>query len=114
MTTIRHAFLLYEQATEECVWFQGKSWADFDTLHQSAHEFRVVDRSDEHNREFQCAERLSETGNAAMPAATGEYELESSTLSNKLFAEVSNDRDEQGAWSQWSHDGGRNSTPIIP
>ncbi|KAG5979610.1 hypothetical protein E4U55_004954 [Claviceps digitariae] len=101
--TIRHASFLYERATEDRTRFQGKSRADFDTLHQSVHEFRVVDRSDEHNREIQGAERQSGAGNVTSPTvgSAPEYELDSNTLLNQLFAEVSNNLDEQGAWSQW-------------
>jgi hypothetical protein len=34
-------------------------------------------------------------------AAQPEHELDTNTLLNQLFAEVSNNLDEQGAWSQW-------------
>ncbi|KAG6127795.1 hypothetical protein E4U28_008471 [Claviceps purpurea] len=46
----------------------------------------------------------------------GEYELKSSMLLNQLFAKVSNNRDEQGAWSQWwsrFHANDPSTTPIM-
>lgn len=100
--TIRHASFLYERATEDRNRFQGKSRADFDTLHQSVHEFRIVDRSDEHSREIQGAERQSGTRTSPNSVrSVPEHELDANTLLNQLFAEVSNNLDEQGAWSQW-------------
>ena len=59
-----------------------------------------MDRSDEHDREIRGAERKSA---AATPSqdVTDTQELDTNTLLNQLFAEVSNNLDEQGAWSQW-------------
>ncbi|KHN94771.1 uncharacterized protein MAM_07367 [Metarhizium album ARSEF 1941] len=103
--TIHHASVLYERATEDRTRYQGRTRADFDTLHQSVHEFRVVDRSDAHTREIRGAERPS--AQATWPVQghehehEHEHELDTNTLLNQLFAEVSNNLDEQGAWSQW-------------
>ncbi|KID94938.1 Transcription factor, fungi, partial [Metarhizium majus ARSEF 297] len=100
--TIHHASVLYERATEDRTRYQGRTRADFDTLHQSVHEFRVVDRSDEHSREIRGAERpLAPATSPYTPGAIPEHELDTNTLLNQLFAEVSNNLEEQGAWSQW-------------
>ncbi|KAK2595668.1 hypothetical protein QQS21_006641 [Conoideocrella luteorostrata] len=100
--TIRHASVLYERATEDRTRFQGRSRDDFDTLHQSVHEFRVVDRSDEHTREIRGAERRPVTRTSPNAEGTApEHEPDTNTLLNQLFTEVSNNFDEQGAWSQW-------------
>ncbi|KHN96464.1 coiled-coil domain-containing protein MTMR15 [Metarhizium album ARSEF 1941] len=111
--TIHHASVLYERATEDRTRYQGRTRADFDTLHQSVHEFRVVDRSDAHTREIRGAERPS--AQATWPVQghehehEHEHELDTNTLLNQLFAEVSNNLDEQGAWSQWSDTSGESS-----
>jgi hypothetical protein len=100
--TIQHASLLYERATEDQTRYRGRTRADFDTLHQSVHEFRVVDRSDQHTREIRGAERPAAP--AALLNSTGvmsEHEPDTNTLLNQLFAQVSDNLDEQGAWSQW-------------
>lgn len=100
--TIQHASLLYDRATADRTRYQGRTRADFDTLHQSVHEFRHVDRSDEHNREIHGAERpavpvSTPTTSSPVPG----QELDTNALLNQLFAEVSSNLDEQGAWSQW-------------
>lgn len=94
--------MLYGRATEDQTRYQGRSRADFDTLHQSVHEFRVVDRSDQHSREIRGAERPPAPATSPSAVQTiPEHELDTNTLLNQLFAEVSNNLDEQGAWSQW-------------
>ncbi|PHH90190.1 hypothetical protein CDD83_4289 [Cordyceps sp. RAO-2017] len=105
--TLHHASLLYERATKDMARYRGRTRDDFDTLHQSVHEFRVVDRSDDHNRELDGVESAAvssspdETQEAAAPANTPERQMDTSSLLNQLLAEVSSNLDEQGAWSQW-------------
>lgn len=95
---------MYERHTKDRTRYRGRTRDDFDTLHQSVHEFRVVDRTDEHNREIDGAERAAAstpldqmTGTTSTP----ENRLDTNTLLNQLMAEVSSNLDEQGAWSQW-------------
>ncbi|KYK57302.1 fungal specific transcription factor [Drechmeria coniospora] len=99
------ASLLYERASNDGQRYRGRTRADFDTLHQSIHEFRVVDRSGEHNREIDGAERAAaSTAQAAADAGMTTppiQGLDTNTLLNQLMAEVSSNLDEQGAWSQW-------------
>ncbi|KAM5349161.1 hypothetical protein ACJ41O_008984 [Fusarium nematophilum] len=54
--TIQNASLLYKRATEDSGRYQGRSRADFETLHQSIHEYRIVDRSDQHLQQIHRAE----------------------------------------------------------
>lgn len=100
--TIQHASDLYHRATLDQANFQGKSRHDFEGLHQSVHDFRVVDRSVLHTQEIDGA-----AGPRTTRAATTTYSelLDSSEdtniLLNQLMAEVSSNLDEQGAWSHW-------------
>ena len=108
---MKHATLLYGRAATEGR-FRGRTRADFDNLHHSMHEFRVVDRSDEQSQELSAAARPPEpvvevvgSGGAGGSGDFGFDEqaqaLDTNTLLNQLMAEVSSNVDEQGAWSQW-------------
>ncbi|KAM6507963.1 hypothetical protein FSOLCH5_013163 [Fusarium solani] len=57
--TIQNSSLLYKSATEDSGRFRGRSRADFETLHQSIHEYRIVDRSDLHLQQIRRADRNS-------------------------------------------------------
>lgn len=88
--------MLYERAVSDRRQYQGKSSRDFITLHQSVHEFRVVDRSDQHTKEINVA------ANQMHGSGLDEDEdMDTGALLTQLMAEVSSNLDEQGAWSQW-------------
>ncbi|KAF5628857.1 transcriptional regulatory [Fusarium sp. NRRL 52700] len=55
--TIQNSSLLYKRATEDAGRYRGRSRADFETLHQSIHEYRIVDRSDQHLQQISHADR---------------------------------------------------------
>lgn len=106
--TLQHALLLYGRAATEGR-YRGRTRADFDNLHQSVHEFRVVDRSEQQSQEIADA---AETPAAAAAAASDnslvntlgwsdDQTLDTNTLLSQLMAEVSSNVDEQGPWSQW-------------
>ncbi|KAE8154290.1 hypothetical protein BDV25DRAFT_135982 [Aspergillus avenaceus] len=98
LKTLHYASILYERASADRGRYRGKSRADFNTLHQSIHEFRVVDRSDEHLREIQVAE----SGNAASEAMDSETDpLCLSAPLSGLVNDLTQSAYEQGAWSQW-------------
>ncbi|KJZ73210.1 hypothetical protein HIM_07407 [Hirsutella minnesotensis 3608] len=106
--TIHQASLLYERATKDAARYRGRSRRDFDTLHQSVHEFRVVDRSDDHTRELDGAEHalVPCSLETVQEVSENAHEMDSSrddtnSLLNQLLTEVSNNVDEQGVWSQW-------------
>ncbi|WAO90020.1 Zn(2)-C6 fungal-type domain-containing protein [Fusarium falciforme] len=61
--TIQNSSLLYKSATEDSGRFRGRSRADFETLHQSIHEYRIVDRSDLHLQQIRRADRNSSREN---------------------------------------------------
>ncbi|KAJ5102602.1 hypothetical protein N7532_003131 [Penicillium argentinense] len=100
IATIKNASLLYQRATADRSRYQGKSRADFDVLHQSIHEFRVVDRSDQHLQEIEGAER--EAVPVPTPATNpGTDSLDLDMPLNNLLTEVSTYAHEQGMWSHW-------------
>ncbi|KAF5007728.1 hypothetical protein FDECE_5976 [Fusarium decemcellulare] len=61
--TIQNSSLLYKRAAEDSSRFRGRSRADFETLHQSIHEYRIVDRSDQHLQQIRRADRNSSRTN---------------------------------------------------
>ncbi|KAM4068061.1 fungal specific transcription factor [Hirsutella rhossiliensis] len=105
--TIRQASLLYERATKDKARYRGRTRDDFDTLHRSLHEFRVVDRSDDHHRELDGVESAAVScsqegmGETTGSTSTQECLVDTNSLLSQLLAEVSSNLDEQGAWSQW-------------
>ncbi|CEJ58545.1 hypothetical protein PMG11_07199 [Penicillium brasilianum] len=103
MTTIKHASLLYQRASSDKARYQGKSRKDFDILHQSIHEFRVVDRSQQYIQEIEGAERgTGPSTSEDTPATTAASEsLDLDAPLNDLLNEVSTYAHEQGMWSHW-------------
>ena len=70
-------------------------------LHQSIHEFRGIDRSDQHTQEINGAD-LPGQHDTQRPDVDGIVPgVDTNTLLTQLMAEVSSNLDEQGAWSQW-------------
>lgn len=117
--TLQHASLLYGRAATEGR-YRGRTRADFDNLHQSVHEFRVVDRSEQHSQEIDRASQPAvETQGGTAGFAQGataqgvagrfgdqlayveDQNLDTNTLLNQMMAEISSNVDEQGPWSQW-------------
>ncbi|KAJ5589827.1 hypothetical protein N7450_003799 [Penicillium hetheringtonii] len=104
LATIKNASLLYQRATANRSRYQGKSRFDFDVLHQSIHEFRVVDRSDQHLQEIEGAEREVEREVVPVPTPATNAGTDSLDLDmplNNLLTEVSTYAHEQGMWSHW-------------
>ena len=95
---------MYQRATANRSRYQGKSRFDFDVLHQSIHEFRVVDRSDQHLQEIEGAEREVEREAEPVPTPATNAGTDSLDLDmplNNLLTEVSTYAHEQGMWSHW-------------
>jgi hypothetical protein len=103
ITTVNHASLLYQRAVVNRSRYQGKSRVDFDVLHQSIHEFRVIDRSDQHMQEIEGAEREAAPSTRRLsPAVTsGSDPLDLHMPLSNLLAEVSTHAHERGVWSHW-------------
>ncbi|PQK12394.1 hypothetical protein BB8028_0003g10110 [Beauveria bassiana] len=99
--TIQHASLLYSRAVENRSRYQGRTRTDFDVLHQSIHEFRGIDRSDQHTQEIDGADISRHADAQRQPVEGIVPEVDTNTLLTQLLAEVSSNLDEQGAWSQW-------------
>ncbi len=99
--TIQQASLLYSRAVENRLRYQGRTRTDFDVLHQSIHEFRGIDRSDQHTQEIDEADVSGRTEAVRHSVDSIAPEVDTNTLLTQLLAEVSSNLDEQGAWSQW-------------
>ena len=74
--TLRNAAVLYEAATSDRQRYRNKSRFDFDTLHQSVHEFRIVDRSEQHMQQIHRAE--------TQPASAVDVPLEGCPVTSAL------------------------------
>ncbi|GFF60336.1 ATPase WRNIP1 homolog C26H5.02c [Aspergillus udagawae] len=101
MTTINHASILYQRAASDKSRYQGKSREDFNVLHQSIHEFRLVDRSDQHIREIEGADIDFASPSNTTPAANVEPDLDLDGPLSNLLNEASTNAYEQGMWSHW-------------
>ncbi|KAJ6134968.1 hypothetical protein N7512_000128, partial [Penicillium capsulatum] len=103
IATVKNASLLYQRAVADRMRYQGKSRADFDVLHQSIHEFRVVDRTHQHLQEIEGAERVA-TGSPSNPTPATHQSTDSLDIDmplSNLLTEVSTYAHEQGMWSHW-------------
>ena len=101
MTTINHASILYQRASADKSRYQGKSREDFNVLHQSIHEFRVVDRADQHIREIEEADVVSASPSNTTAAANMDPDLDLDGPLSDLLNEASTNAYEQGMWSHW-------------
>ncbi|KAM0327582.1 hypothetical protein ACHAQA_005875 [Verticillium albo-atrum] len=104
--TFQNTSLLYQRASADRTRYRGKSRSDFNHLHQSLHEFRDVDRSDQHLQELNSAETPTEpipTPSNPPTASTGAEEppADANMLLNQMLAEVSSNTDEQVVWPNW-------------
>lgn len=101
---MNHASILYERAASDNSRYQGRTRTDFNILHQSLHEFRVPDRSDQHLQEIEGAERaaaLPSLRDPAPVATSGSDILDLDMPLNNLLSEVNAYAHEQGMWSHW-------------
>ncbi|KAK1979028.1 fungal-specific transcription factor domain-containing protein [Colletotrichum cereale] len=100
LKTIQNGSLMYQRATSDVQRYRGRSRLDFSVLHQSVHEFRVVDRSAQHLEEINNAERGS------ISAAEGDSSIEkqqnnSSSLNAQASIDATGTVDDQGLWPNW-------------
>ncbi|KAJ6075870.1 hypothetical protein N7499_007851 [Penicillium canescens] len=103
IATINHATILYQRAASDKSRYQGKTRKDFNVLHQSLHEFRVPDRSDQHLQEIEGAEAPSVPliPDPVLESNIGSDMLDLDMPLNNLLNEVSTYAHEQGMWSHW-------------
>ncbi|CAG9982799.1 unnamed protein product [Clonostachys byssicola] len=102
INTIEHASLLYRRAATTGR-YRGMSRANFNGLHQSLHEFRVVDRSEQHMKEMDGVEQATDTSRDPMDdvATITDDSPDTNVLLESFLHEVNSNMDEQGPWSQW-------------
>ncbi|KAH6889464.1 putative fungal-specific transcription factor [Thelonectria olida] len=104
--TIQSVSLLYQRATTHQQQYQGKSRADFEGLHHSIHEFRILDRSDRHMKEIQNAEGggtgTGVNGNQGSAADNNGNQIPNvNPLLHNFLTEMGSVMDEEIAWSHW-------------
>jgi hypothetical protein len=77
------------------------SRADFNDLHQSLHEFRVVDRSEQHMKEMNGVEQAIDTSRDPMgdAATITDDSPDTNVLLESFLHEVNSNMHEQGPWS---------------
>lgn len=103
--TIQNSSLLYERATSERRLYRGKSRFDFEVLHQSVHEYRVVDRSDQHIQQIHRAER---DGASHQDSPTGEPSSDQEDIASQLVppigqlaSDLNMNLEDPGLWPNW-------------
>lgn len=98
--TLKTASVLYERATSDSQRYQNKTRFDFEVLHQSVHEFRVSDRSEEHMLQINQAETQP-----ASPAVNPLEGQQGPSLQGASFplADIEEILDDQttGMWPNW-------------
>ncbi|KAK2031709.1 hypothetical protein LX32DRAFT_636943 [Colletotrichum zoysiae] len=101
LKTIQNGSLMYQRATSDAQRYRGRSRVDFSVLHQSVHEFRVVDRSAQHLEEINNAERSS-VGAADGGDPSSERQQNGSAGSNaQVLMDATGTTDDQGLWPNW-------------
>ncbi|KAK1995550.1 fungal-specific transcription factor domain-containing protein [Colletotrichum falcatum] len=101
LKTIQNGSLVYQRATSDAQRYRGRSRRDFSVLHQSVHDFRVVDRSAQHLEEIDNAERGS------VGAADGDSSTEKQQsgggagLNAQALIDATGTMDDQGLWPNW-------------
>ncbi|EFQ31231.1 fungal specific transcription factor domain-containing protein [Colletotrichum graminicola M1.001] len=100
LKTIQNGSLMYQRATSDVQRYRGRSRFDFSVLHQSVHEFRVVDRSAEHLEEINNVER-SPIGAAQGDLPTEKQRNNSIGLNVQTLVDATGTIDDQGLWPNW-------------
>lgn len=95
LETLQNVSSLFRQAVTTPRRYQGKSRAQFSVLHQSVHEFRMTQRSEEQLREMEDAEKEGE----------GYGNNEETSNEPPFFNEFAENgdltADQTGAWGYW-------------
>ncbi|KAF6823221.1 fungal specific transcription factor [Colletotrichum plurivorum] len=102
LKTIQNGSLMYQRVTSHNHRYRGLSRLNFSVLHQSVHEFRVVDRSAQHLEEINNAERSAAAdGEVAadrqQPQGAASMVLNAQALIDSGGGNV----DDQGLWPNW-------------
>lgn len=99
LKTIQNGSLMYQRATSDIQRYRGRSRVDFSVLHQSIHEFRVVDRSAQHLVEINNAERSS-IGTAEGDSLS-EKQQQNVGFNAQGLVDATGAMDDQGLWPNW-------------
>ncbi|KAL6408824.1 putative transcriptional regulatory protein PB1A11.04c [Ilyonectria robusta] len=99
--TIQNSSLLYERATSDSRPYKGKSRFDFETLHQSVHEFRIIDRSDQHIQQIHRAEQDATSQANTLTREVANLDGNSQDSSSQPLMDLGNAVDDQGLWPNW-------------
>lgn len=91
---------MYQRATSDIHRYRGRSRFDFSVLHQSVHEFRVVDRSAQHLEEIDNAERSS-ISTVEGEILSEKIQHNTTGLSAQALVDPTGSMDEQGLWPNW-------------
>ncbi|KZL67810.1 fungal specific transcription factor [Colletotrichum tofieldiae] len=100
LKTIQNGSLMYQRATSDIQKYRGRSRFDFSVLHQSVHEFRVVDRSAQHLEEINNAERTS-INTAEGDSLSEKPQSNSSSFNTQALLDATGTIDDQGLWPNW-------------
>lgn len=96
--TAKNASVLFERATTDRQRYKNKSRFDFDVLHQSIHEYRIVDRSEQHMQQINRAE--TQPASPAEASGTAAQEGVLPVFSSAGMEEVQDDL-MPGMWPNW-------------
>ncbi|OHW97003.1 fungal specific transcription factor domain-containing protein [Colletotrichum incanum] len=100
LKTIQNGSLMYQRATSDIQKYRGRSRFDFSVLHQSVHEFRVVDRSAQHLEEINNAERIS-ISTAEGDSLAEKQQNNSTSFNAQALLDATGTIDDQGLWPNW-------------
>ncbi|TDZ33647.1 putative transcriptional regulatory protein [Colletotrichum spinosum] len=103
LKTIQNGSLMYQRITSDNQKYRGLSRFNFNVLHQSVHEFRVVDRSAQHLEEIDNAERSAMNSPGAGPGGADRPAQITTTTGfvAQAPADSSGSMDDQGLWPNW-------------
>ncbi|KAH7121750.1 hypothetical protein B0J13DRAFT_567218 [Dactylonectria estremocensis] len=99
--TIQNSSLLYERATSESRPYRGKTRVDFETLYQSIHEFRVIDRSDQHIEQIHRAEQDATNRVDDSIQEASQFNTVQPNINAQSGLDFGISGDDQGLWPNW-------------
>ncbi|KAF9876673.1 fungal specific transcription factor [Colletotrichum karsti] len=100
LKTIQSGSLMYQRVISNNHRYRGLSRFNFNVLHQSVHEFRVVDRSAQHLEEINNAERSS-ISTAEADSLVEKEQQNTVGFSAQALIDPSGNMDDQGLWPNW-------------
>ncbi|KAI5458924.1 hypothetical protein BGZ63DRAFT_473743 [Mariannaea sp. PMI_226] len=102
--TIQNSSLLYERATSESRPYRGKNRFDFEVLHQSVHEYRIIDRSDLQIQQIRRAERDAASRVHVPTEGSSDAEglvTDEQAVTNQFPSDLNINLEDPGLWPNW-------------